>query len=503
MRCSDVLPRVVPRATPTRPFSAQSSGSAPRYPLRTAEAPTAAIRAPASKPMAAGLWGRAASVASAAALAGALAFTTPAAAQAGGVTGAPLPTAEVVSVPAAQEPETSAITRHQRFQGDLERLERLRVDQRISTAELDRARRILRLIHFQPEIAPAVPRRPSGRIDLLALARGDPADSTEGHRVLSELTREIERRMRLTPRALASGDYVPLEGLPGYQELPQEVIEDLVIDALERVPLGELPLGAELESLIRRLPNTQSLDLEAMALRDVFREVGDAQTDWLRARTKPLLDAHGVELGIGAFAAVTALRASSEEAAELIDLISPRISIYRAEGELGAAQGRFRIRGQWRDRDVLPHIDIEGDAIAPLGERWHVDTRLRGTVAVEQDEIWTLTASVGATYRADTTSAEARLTHAFGGTRDGELRVAARGWLEGERPGQTLGLSAFYVAEAPRDRADGPRWGVDVDVAYPFRCLGQDFEAGVYVGAREDDEDGVAPAAGLTLGLRF
>ncbi len=222
---------------------------------------------------------------------------------------------------------------------------------------------------------------------------------TRGERRVERLMREVERRMEVTAYDMAHpGSYTPLEGRPGYKEISGEVLGELFGDAIQDIPIGELPGGARLAQLVRSLPNAGHLDAENMTFNELKDAVGDANKEALRQYFQPFLDKHKVKLAIGGFASITAVRAASPEAARVLDRITPRIEIYDRSWADGTRHLDASLR--YRDARVLPDIDVTASATRRVGP---VDLRATatGTVAFTGEQPVTGTLGAGARMTGD------------------------------------------------------------------------------------------------------
>lgn len=217
---------------------------------------------------------------------------------------------------------------------------------------------------------------------------------TRGERRVERLMRDVERRMEVTAYDMAHpGSFTPLEGRPGYKELSADELGSLFGDAIKDIPIGELPGGARLAQLVRSLPNSSHLDAANMSFNELKDAVGDANKAALREYFQPFLDKHKVELAVGGFATITAVRAASPEAARLLDKITPRIEVWDHSSADGTRHLDASLR--YRDARVLPDVDLTASATRRVGA---LDLRATatGTVAFTGDQPVTGTVGAGA-----------------------------------------------------------------------------------------------------------
>ncbi len=237
-----------------------------------------------------------------------------------------------------------------------------------------------------------------GRVDIDALITigelgPEAANMTRGQLRMHQLAETLEFQMRVTARDMATGNFTPLEGAPGYKELSQNQMRRLLTDALQDLPLNELPGGAQLAQLVRQLPLTDEINPETMSVRELGSTLGREYRDWFKARAEPLIEGRELEVGLVAFGAVTALRASSPDAASLMDDLNIRSTIYSHHSDDQRTNLRARIA--YRDQHVFPDLDLEART-----RYVHGDTTFRasvvGTFSAEADDILSGTATVGA-----------------------------------------------------------------------------------------------------------
>ena len=165
------------------------------------------------------------------------------------------PAATAASAPAV--PVTEAI----RLDEYLNRLDQWRNEGRITAAESARARRLLNAAVVAGDRSVRVPLDASGRIDLLALARGQngsaSASTPPGERLTTRILNEFDIRMRVKARDMAApSSLVLFDAAPGYTAVPARDLGRIVKGALETTPVGELPGGTRLaeQSILCPIP---------------------------------------------------------------------------------------------------------------------------------------------------------------------------------------------------------------------------------------------------------
>jgi hypothetical protein len=168
------------------------------------------------------------------------------------------PAATIAPAPAV--PVTEAI----RLDEYLNRLDQWRNEGRITAAEAARARRLLNAAVVGGDRSVHVPLDASGRIDLLALARGQTGAASPstppGERLTTRILNEFDIRMRVKARDMAAASSLTLfAAAPGYAAVPTRDLGRIVKGALETTPMGELPGGTRLVSAIDTLPNTSGV----------------------------------------------------------------------------------------------------------------------------------------------------------------------------------------------------------------------------------------------------
>lgn len=391
------------------------------------------------------------------------------------------------------------------FNNAMAQLESRHREGRLSAEELAGARRVLYAALIEHRIGATVPRDVRGRIDLDALVLSSSgvtyASTTRGGQVVERLLAEIERRMRVTARDMAYPENVRfIEGAPGYKELPEAELRRMVGDALQDIPIGELPGGDRAAELIRRLPYAGGIRAEELSYRELERALGDAGKQWLETNLRPLIEGHELEVGVVAFAAVTGLRAASPEAAGLMDRLRPRVTIYRDTFADDRIETRARLA--YRDRHVFPDLDLTANANLMVGPRTTVRAGLGGTVSFEADERFTATATVGAHHTAGNLWLDAQSTYY---TENNHVRASlSAGHYDPDlRLSTSTNLSGIFGPHAAASGANG-RVAWEVDVAKELKLHGAEGTFGAFVGVGADTNgENRDTRAGLVLRLRF
>lgn len=389
------------------------------------------------------------------------------------------------------------------YQRALRNLEQWRDNRRIDNMQFERTRNVLQQA-FDLNDGANLPRDHRGRIDLDVLVTQGMVDTngremTRGEIVMERLSQQLEYRMRVTARDLFDPNLERIEGAPGYKVLPEKVVKDLVLDALQDIPLNELNGGRHLANLVRQLPNAGNIDAENMSFRELSRAVGDANEDWLKEKFEPLIEGRELELGIVAFAAVTGIRAASPEAAEIMDGLSPRATIYRYRSDDGLSDARVRLA--YRDQHVFPDLDINGQGRWPVSDTTTLRAGLTGTLSAEADDPFTATATVGSHWRSGRTWVDTSAVY-----RTDNERWLANISVGHYDPSTTWNLSSGLTAtfgDGVAEDADGRyQWTFDAtrDVEIG-RAVG---DIGIYAGFGVDsDGDNSDAQIGIVGRLRF
>jgi hypothetical protein len=260
----------------------------------------------------------------------------------------------------------------------LNRLDDWRNQGRITAAESARARRLLNAAVVAGDRSVRVPLDASGRIDLLALARGQAGSSAEfaqpADRLASRVLNEFDIRMRVNARDMATPANLTLfDGAPGYAAVPVRDLGRIVSDALEHTPVGELPGGRQLLSVASAFPNASGVKAD-QTVKELGNLLADRQTDWLRARVGTFVEGHKVEAGLAAFVAITGMRYASPGAARFMDSLGVRLRIMRVSTQ----DARLYTTGRlvYRNSYVFPELELESGLRHVVGT-----TTLRATTA--------------------------------------------------------------------------------------------------------------------------
>lgn len=218
---------------------------------------------------------------------------------------------------------------------------------------------------------------------------------TRGAIVMEQLTLDIERLMRVTARDMANPNTRFIDGMPGFKEPDPAEVRRAIERALKEIPLGELPGGRQLAQLVRQLPNAGHLDAENMTIRELERALGDAGKKWLDEHVKPLIDGHELEISLAAFAAVTAARAASPDAAGVLDQITPPITLWRLQSDDN--NSNVRVRARYRNEEILPNIDVTARTQRFYGP-WMLSGQLEAQLSAENSQHVIGTATATASY---------------------------------------------------------------------------------------------------------
>jgi hypothetical protein len=373
-------------------------------------------------------------------------------------------------------------------------------DRRIDAVEWARARRQLHDALILRLPGAVLPRDGVGRIDLDALLLGDTQPtSSRGERALRQLGVDLERAMRITARDLVDPTVVRIEGAPGYKELSESELRRIATTALRKIPIGELPAGRAIAGLIRGAPGMDDVAVESLSYDELRRTFPRESRHWLKEHVEPLIDGHQVEVGLAGFAALTAARAASPDAAKALDALRIRVRVWSEHTEDGTLSTRGRLA--WREGRVAPDLDVEAGAYRPLGSTM-LHARLVGRIAPEASQPLTATATVGAhrisgawafdalsTYSLDTRRVTSELRASYAGNPDGWVGSGA---LRGE----------FGDGAAVGD-ASG-RITAEVDLGREVRIGSARGDVSVFAGAGADsDGDNQELRGGVFFRLTF
>lgn len=318
--------------------------------------------------------------------------------------------------------------------------------------------------------------------------------------VMAALTARIESAMRVTAWDMAHPEsWEPIEGHSMMKRIPESALKEMLVDAVRDVPLGDLPGGKALAALVRALPNAASLDAENMSFNELSTALGQAQKAWLMERFGPFLEEHRVALAVVGFGAVTAARASSPAAADLMDAYLPSIRIFRRT--LGDGHVHTDVALVYRERRLLPDVDATVGARGRVGG---VDLRatVTGTTTVERDP--TVTARLGVGARVGDERRWLDLSGAVD-TAGGRMVLLESGLLIPEDDLSVRGaVGARFGPGTARGDAEG-RAAAEIGIDRRFRVgSGAVGTVGVWGGV-EADTDGrhVDPRVGVVFTLRW
>ena len=411
------------------------------------------------------------------------------------------PSSASAATPASAVPLTEAIRLDEYFN----RLDAWRNEGRITAAESARARRLLNAAVVAGDHSVRVPLDASGRIDLLALARGTPsslklsASSRPGEQLVARVLNEFDIRMRVRPRDLAMpANLVMFDAAPGYAAVPAHDLRRIVQDALETTPLRELPGGTRLFSAIDALPNTAGIKADH-TFKELSRLVGDGQEGWLRARVGSFVEDHKIEAGLAAFAAVTSIRWASPRTARFMDGLGIRLRILRKS----TPDARLYTTGRlvYRNGYVLPEFELESGVRHVSGP-----TTFRATgaavVGAEASQHARGRVGVGARWERGRLFADTNAAYAFPEhLARTELRggyLVETGFAISAAVAATFGHGSGAVGRAPG------RFGFELDLTKPVLVRRADGEAGLFVSSGADsDFNHTDWRGGLMFRMRF
>jgi hypothetical protein len=414
---------------------------------------------------------------------------------------APPRTASAASAvaPAAAVPVNEAL----RLDEYLNRLDEWRNEGRITAAESARARRLLNAAVVAGDRSVRVPLDASGRIDLLSLARGQ-ADVTSagaqpGERLVTRVVNEFDIRMRVKARDLAApGSLALFDAAPGYAAVPVRDLGRIVNGALETTPMNELPGGSRLLGAIDALPNTTGVKADH-TIRELSHLVGDRQSDWMRARVRPLVERHKIEAGLLAFGAITGIRMASPATARFMDGLGIRLRILRASTPDARLYTTSRL--VYRNGYILPELELESGARRRAGQ-----TTIRATVAaVAGAEAMHHTrgrVGLGARWERGRVFADSNATYAFPEhLARTELRggyLTETGFALSGAVAATFGHGSGAIGPAPG------RLGFELDLTKAMIAGGAAGETGLFVSTGADSDFQHADwRAGVIFRLRF
>ncbi|MCB9646228.1 MAG: hypothetical protein H6730_06470 [Deltaproteobacteria bacterium] len=409
----------------------------------------------------------------------------------------PAETAAVVQVVTA-EPNVAA------FNDAMRTLEARLANGEITAAQMAQARTVLYRVHVQGYRGADVPRDERGRItvDAVLEAQGAPQGvaMTRGQRVMDQLARDLETRMRITAKDMATGNYTPLEGAPGYKEISQQDAQRLLTDALKRMPIGELPGGSGLAEALGNLPGAEGLDVANMSFDELSRALQDEAKAWLKAEVGPFIEDHKVESATVAFAAITGLRAASPDAAKLMDSLGVKIRVWKTQTNDGLLRTQGRL--VYRDANVLPDLDVEGQLHHQLNDRTSLRAGITGTLSLEGSEHFTGAATIGAHYTGDNYWVDG--AGAYDMKTERWRASLTGGYVPGPDFRAVGSLTATFGDGVARGDANG-RAALELDLTRDLRFgNGVTGDIGAYVGASADTDGSHTDLnAGIMLRLRW
>lgn len=410
----------------------------------------------------------------------------------------PAPTAPApIATPAV--PVTEAI----RLDEYLNRLDEWRNQGRITAVEAARARRLLNAAIVAGDRSVKVPLDASGRIDLLALARGQSdsaaASTPPAERLAARVLNEFDLRMQVKARDMASPANLALfDAAPGYVAVPTRDLGRIVKGALENTPMDELPGGTRLVSVIGALPNTSGVKT-GQNFREISRLVGDRQGDWARSRIGPLLERHKITAGLLAFGAITGIRMSSPGTARFMDGMGVRLRVLRLSTPDARRYTTSRLI--YRNGYVLPEIELESGALRRAGPAT-IRVTAAGTFGAEAYHHARGRVGIGARWERGRLFGDTNATYAFP---ENLARTELRGGYLAETGLAVSGAVAATFGD--NSGAFGPapgRFGLELDVTKTVVVGGSAGETGLFVASGMDSDFSHADwRGGLVFRLRF
>jgi hypothetical protein len=403
------------------------------------------------------------------------------------------------AAPAPAVPVTEAI----RLDEYLNRLDQWRNEGRITAAEAARARRLLNAAVVAGDRSVHVPLDASGRIDLLALARGQSGaagpSTPPGERLTTRILNEFDIRMRVKARDMAAASSLTLfDAAPGYTAVPTRDLGRIIKGTLETTPMGELPGGTRLVSAIDTLPNTSGVKA-GQNFREVSRLVGDRQGDWLRARVGPLLEKHKITTGLLAFGTITGIRLASPGTARFMDGMGVRLRILRASTPDARLYTTSRL--VYRNGYVLPELDLETGVRRAAGPAT-LRVTAAGTFGAEALYHTRGRVGVGARWERGRLFADTNAAYAFPeNLARTELRggyLAETGFAVSGAVAATFGYGSGAIGVAPG------RLGFELDLTKAMFVGGAAGETGLFVSTGADSDFSHADwRGGMVFRLRF
>ena len=407
------------------------------------------------------------------------------------------------AAPAAPLAPAVPVTEAIRLDEYLNRLDQWRNEGRLTAAEAARARRLLNAAVVAGDRSVKVPLDASGRIDLLALARGQAdaasASTPPGERLVSRVLNEFDLRMRVKARDMAApGNLALFDGAPGYVAVPARDLGRIVKSALETTPVGELPGGTRIVGAIDILPNTSDVK-PTQTIRELSHLVGDRQGDWARARVGPLLERHRITAGLLAFGAITGIRMGSPSTARFMDGLGVRLRILRKSTPDARLYTTSRL--VYRNGYVLPELDIETGVRRPAGPAT-IRVTAAGTFGAEAMYHTRGRVGMGARWERGRLFGDTSATYAFPEhLARTELRggfLAETGLAISGAVAATFGYGSGAIGPAPG------RLGFELDLTKAMVVGRSPGEAGLFISTGSDSDFSHADwRGGMVFRLRF
>lgn len=407
------------------------------------------------------------------------------------------PAATVAPAPAV--PVTEAI----RLDEYLNRLDQWRNEGRITAAESARARRLLNAAVVAGDRSVKVPLDASGRIDLLALARGETgsasASTPASDRLTTRIVNEFDIRMRVKARDMAAVSTLTMfDAAPGYAAVPTRDLGHIIKGTLETTPVGELPGGTRIVGAIDALPNTSGVK-PSQTIRELGNLVGDRQGDWARSRVGPLLERHKITAGLLAFGAITGIRMGSPSTARFMDGLGVRLRILRKSTPDARLYTTSRL--VYRNGYVLPELDLETGARRAAGPAT-IRVTAAGTFGAEAYHHTRGRVGLGARWERGRLFADTNAAYGFPEhLARTELRggyLAETGFAVSAAVAATFGYGSGAVGVATG------RLGFELDLTKAMFAGGAAGETGVFVSTGADSDFSHADwRGGLVFRMRF
>ena len=411
----------------------------------------------------------------------------------------PVPVAPAATAAAPAVPVTEAI----RLDEYLNRLDQWRNEGRITAAESARARRLLNAAVVAGDRSVKVPLDASGRIDLLALARGQTGAASvstpPGERLTTRILTEFDLRMRVKARDMAAPSSLTLfDAAPGYSAVPVRDLGRIIKGTLETTPVGELPGGTRIAGAIDALPNTSGVQ-PSQTIRELGNLVGDRQSDWARSRVGPLLERHKITAGLLAFGAITGIRMGSPSTARFMDGLGVRLRILRKSTPDARLYTTSRL--VYRNGYVLPELDLKTGVRRAAGPAT-LRVTAASTFGAEAYHHTRGRVGLGARWERGRLFADTNVAYGFPEhLARTELRggyLAETGFAVSGAVAATFGYGSGAVGVAPG------RLGFELDLTKSMFVGGAAGETGLFVSTGADSDFSHADwRGGLVFRLRF